>query len=179
MNNFLSQVPDLTPTQKLIGNIIFFVGVGLYLVFGLLAMILLPHSKVGLLVSGLLAACAFVLIVVSFVQINTVLMWLGWLLCGVAVLAFLVTFDILSLARYYPLIIFSFGMASLLTLPFSIFRKIHIVTIGVFGVFGGIMCLGSMGVIGYLWTVFVLILYLCALIAMGLRVSRRYIKRYI
>ncbi|MCL1945484.1 MAG: hypothetical protein FWF56_06785 [Firmicutes bacterium] len=170
-------INDLSPIQKIIGNILFFVGIGGFVIYTFVVVISLDYPKVGMLFGGFYTMIAFVLISVSFVQINSVLMWTGWWFCTIALVCLLPTIGVVSFGAIYPLLAGSFGIASMLTTPFSVYKRLHAYVVAIFGILCVILLLGALGVIGYLWVLLMLLIYVAMLITYVVLWSKGIIKK--
>ena len=180
MSNFSRQLNDLTPTQKLIGNILFFVGVFWFVIFEVLAYFVLDYSMVGMVFGGFFGACSFIFLTVGFLQINTVLMWMGWFFSTISFLFFAVHVGGIELYRWYPIVFCAIPVASILTLIFSVDKKLHLWVVVIFGTLSGLFFLGSFNVIGYAWMTLIVILYMAVvvvLVARSLRVVKKVVAK--
>lgn len=132
MENFAEKLKDLSQGQKIAGNIVFFVGVFSFVAFLFINYFFLPISTWRVILPTFVGACAFVLTVVGFLQINTVLMWSGMLFATFSTIVYLHVYGAWRLSHSYPMFFLAFGVASIVTLTFSVAKKMHLFVLVLF-----------------------------------------------
>lgn len=170
---------ELTPKQKLIGNIVaggYIVLCGLFLLLVGLKVIPLMLSDVAL--PACLAAVGLALFTTGLINRNPVSLWLSWAFNVPAVISLLAAYTSLTYANLYPFYIAIPAVASLLTLPMTPKSwKGHLKAIGFFGSFAFLFLLNSL--IGVSWNVVlpILLVYVGALVIFVAVMTLRPVKR--
>ena len=140
---------ELTPSQRLAGNIIAGVGTLLCGLFLLLVglNVFAPLTIETVWLCAILFAVGLVFVVTAFVQRNSVTMWLSFAFLVPAVVTTLNNFTALSYAQLYPLYIAIPAIASFFTMFLTREYRSHGKVILFFGVLAGIFACSSTGLL--------------------------------
>ncbi len=165
---------ELTPRQKLVGNLVaggFTLLCGIFLLLCGLGVIPLSLRDVAL--PAVLSAVGLALFSTAILNRNSVSLWLSWAFFTPAVISFVAAYTSLGYGNLYPFYIAIPAIASLMTLPMTPKSwKSHIKVIMFFGVLAFLFMLNSL--IGIGWNIvlpIILVLAGLAIIAVALSVA--------
>lgn len=142
---------ELTPRQKLVGNL---VAGGFTLLCGIFLLLcgvgVFPLSLRDVALPAVLSAVGLALFTTAIINRNSVSMWLSWAFLTPAVISFVAAYTSLGYGNLYPFYIAIPALASLLTLPMTPRSwKGHIKVILFFGVLAFLFMLNSLMGIGW------------------------------
>lgn len=170
---------ELTPKQKLVGNLIaggFTVLCGVFLLLCGVGAIGLDIKKIAL--PAILMAVGLTLLTTAILARNPVSLWLSWAFNIPAVISILAAYTFLGYGNLYPLYIAVPAIASLLTLPMtpSSFKS-HLKAIAFFGVLAFLFMLNSL--MGVSWSIVlpIILVYAGLLIITAAVLIARPVKR--
>ena len=165
---------ELTPRQKLVGNLVaggFTLLCGIFLLLCGLGVIPLSLRDVAL--PAVLSAVGLALFSTAILNRNSVSLWLSWAIFTPAVISFVAAYTSFGYGNLYPFYIAIPAIASLMTLPMTPKSwKSHIKVILFFGVLAFLFMLNSL--IGIGWNIvlpIILVLAGLAIIAVALSVA--------
>lgn len=166
MSNNVNEEFELTPSQRVAGNVIAGAGTllcGLFLLlvgFGVFS----PLTVEEVWLCAILFAVGLVFVVTALVQKNSVTMWLSFAFIVPGVVNCLCTFTPLTYAQLYPLYIAIPAIASFFTMFLTGSYSAHVKTILFFGVLAGIFALNSSALLGWNIVVPIIVVFVGILI---------------
>ncbi|MBR6773229.1 MAG: hypothetical protein IKM16_01040 [Clostridia bacterium] len=166
MSNNVNEEFELTPSQRVAGNVIAGAGTllcGLFLLlvgFGVFS----PLTVEEVWLCAILFAVGLVFVVTALVQKNSVTMWLSFAFIVPGVVNCLCTFTHLTYAQLYPLYIAIPAIASFFTMFLTGSYSAHGKTILFFGVLAGIFALNSSALLGWNIVVPIIVVFVGILI---------------
>ena len=166
MSNNVNEEFELTPSQRIAGNVIAGAGTllcGLFLLlvgFGVFS----PLTVEEVWLCAILFAVGLVFVVTALVQKNSVTMWLSFAFIVPGVVNCLCTFTHLTYAQLYPLYIAIPAIASFFTMFLTGAYSAHGKTILFFGVLAGIFALNSSALWGWNIVVPIIVVFVGILI---------------
>jgi hypothetical protein len=176
MSNNVNEEFELTPSQRIAGNVIAGAGTllcGLFLLLVGLG-VFSPLTVEEVWLCSLLFAVGLVFIVTALVQRNSVTMWLAFAFIVPGVVNALCTFANFTYAQLYPLYIAIPAIASFFTMFLTRSYSAHVKTILFFGVLAGIFALNSSSLLGWNIVVPIIVVFVGVLIMLvALKANRK------
>lgn len=149
MSNNLDELEELTPRQRIAGNItagIFVIACGIFLL--LCGVNVIPVRVTRVLVFSLLLTVGLVLFVTGLIQKNSVSLWLAFVFLLPALVEVLNKFAGVNYSALYPIYIAIPAVASLFTMFMTLQWRDHIYVILFFGIIASVFALQSSGLLG-------------------------------
>ncbi len=165
MSNEYEQVIEVTPSQKLAGNLVTGGIVILCGVFLLLCGVnVIPLKVKDILLGTFLGGLGVSLFINAWISKNSVSLWLSVAFIVPSIIEFLTEYTALGYRHLYPLYIAIPAFASVVTCIMT--RKFidHLYVVLLFGVIGGIFALESSGLFGFSVVVPCFVIYFGAVI---------------
>lgn len=147
MSNNLENMEELTPKQRMAGNIIagvFVIACGVFLLLCGVGVIALSVSKV--VVGCLLCTVGLVLLSAGLIQKNSVSLWLSFAFLLPALVELLVKATSITYSQAYPIYISIPAVASLFTMLLSHEWMDHLKIILFFGILAGLFTIQACGI---------------------------------